>query len=122
MQRSEGAVRILCHRGLRRLASQLASDRTVEGIGANFENRGILRSGEFLRRRAEGLRDSNRQFGAIELDTAGRYAGIENSLASQLAQYQLQNSDQLFGVEGRAASRAGSDYDFARRKAFLEAG
>ena len=34
----------------------------------------------------------------------------------------VQPADQLFGVEGRAASRAGSDYDFARRKAFLEAG
>lgn len=97
-------------------------DRMLEGVGANFENRGILRSGEYLRRRAEGLRDSSRQFGAIELDTANRLGGIENSLASQLAEYQLRNSDQMFGVEGRAGSRAASDYDFARRRAFLEAG
>jgi RNA polymerase sigma-70 factor (ECF subfamily) len=32
VQRSEGAVRILCHRGLRTLSRQLASDRPVEGI------------------------------------------------------------------------------------------
>lgn len=97
-------------------------DRTLEAIGANFENRGITRSGEHLRRRAEGLRDSSRQFGAIELDTASRYGGIENNLATQLAQYQLQDSGQMFDAEGRAATRAGSDYDWARRKAFLEAG
>lgn len=97
-------------------------DRMQEGIGANFENRGITRSGEHLRRRAEGLRDSSRQFGAIELDTAGRMGGIESNLANQLAQYRLQDSGQLFDAEGRRASQAAADYDWERRKAFLEAG
>ena len=30
VQRSEGAVRILCHRGLRTLARQLSSDRPAD--------------------------------------------------------------------------------------------
>ena len=97
-------------------------DRMLEGVGSNFENRGILRAGEYLRRRAEGLRDASRQFGAIELDAAGRYAGIEDNLASQLADYQLRNSGQMFDAEGRRAAQAAADYDWARRKAFLEAG
>ena len=97
-------------------------DRTQEAIGGNFENRGMTRSGEHLKRRAESLRDSNRNFGALELNTADRFADIENSLASEIAQLQLRDSDQMFDAEGRLASRAGAEYDYKRRKAFLEAG
>ncbi len=32
VRRSEGAVRILCHRGLRTLARQLAADRRTDGV------------------------------------------------------------------------------------------
>ena len=100
----------------------IARDRMIENVGSNFENRGLTRSGEHLRRRAEGLRDSSRQFGAIELDTAGRLAGIDDNLATQLAQYQLQNSDRMFDAEGRRAAQAAADYDFAQRRAFAQAG
>lgn len=105
-----------------REGAEIGRERMLENIGSAFENRGITRSGEHLRRRAQGLQDSSRQFGAIELDAAGRLAGIEDNLASQLAQYQLQNSDRMFDAEGRRAAQAAADYDWARRKAFLEAG
>ena len=60
-------------------------DRSIEGIAGGFENRLMTRSGEHLRRRAEALRDSNRAFGALELDVAGRMAGIEGGLAEEVA-------------------------------------
>lgn len=97
-------------------------DRTVEGIGGGFENRLMTRSGEHLKRRAEALRDSNRAFGALELDVAGRMAGIEGSLAEQIARMQMQDAAQMFDAEGRAARRVGETYDFDSRRRFLEAG
>ena len=97
-------------------------ERNVEAIGGNFENRGLTRSGEHLKRRAESLRDSNRAMGGLELNTADRFADIENGLMSELAQLQLRNSDQMYDAEGRLASRAGADYDYQQRRAFLEAG
>lgn len=102
--------------------AEIDRGRMLENVGSNFENRGILRSGEYLRRRAEGLRDSSRQVGAIELATAGRLGSIEDNLAAQLAQNRLNDSNQMFDAEGRRASQAASDYDFQQRKAFLEAG
>lgn len=97
-------------------------DRTQEAIGGNFENRLMTRSGEHLKRRAEALRDSNRSFGALELDTANRMAAIEAALAGNLANYGLQDSAQQFDATGRAARRAGETYDFDARRRFLEAG
>lgn len=105
-----------------REGAEIDRGRMIENVGSAFENRGITRSGEHLRRRAQGLQDSSRQFGAIELDAAGRFAGIEDNLASQLADYQLRNSGQMFDAEGRRAAQAAGDYDWAQRKAFLEAG
>lgn len=79
-------------------------DRALEGIGANFENRGLTRSGEHERRRAESLRDSTRRFGALELQTANQYASIADSLARERAQMELQKAQQQYA----AASRAGT--------------
>ena len=97
-------------------------DRSIEGIAGGFENRLMTRSGEHLRRRAEALRDSNRAFGALELDVAGRMAGIEGGLAEEVARLQMQDSNQMFDAEGRAARRVGETYDFDARRRFLEAG
>ena len=95
-------------------------DRTQEAIGGNFENRMMTRSGEHLQRRAEALRDSNRAFGALQLDTANRLAGIDDNLYSQLAELQMRDMGYQFDATGRAARRAGDTYDFNERVRFLQ--
>lgn len=104
-----------------REGAEIDRDRTLEGISGNFENRGLTRSGEHLRRLAEGERDANRRFGAIELGVADRYADIENQLARDLANLQLQNSGQLFDSAGRSATEAAANYDYEQRLAYLKA-
>lgn len=121
-QADDARTRVTNQADYAREGAEIDRDRTAEAIGGNFENRGLTRSGEHLRRQAESLRDSNRRFGAIELDTSNRYADIENQLARELANLQLQNMGYEFDATGRAARRAAEDYDFGRRKAFLAAG
>lgn len=79
-------------------------DRALENVSANFENRGLVRSGEHERRRAESLRDSTRRFGALELQTANQYAGIEDALARQLADMEMQRANEAYGAAGRAGA------------------
>lgn len=121
-QAADARTRVTNQADFAREGMGIDRDRTVEAIGGNFENRGMTRSGEHLRRRAEALRDSSRAFGALEMDTANRYADIESGLAQQVAEMQLRDSAQRFDAEGRAARRAGDTYDFDRRKRFLQAG
>lgn len=85
-------------------------ERSLEGVGANFENRGLVRSGEHERRRAESLRDSNRRFGALELQTSNQYAAIDDALARELAQLELQRASQAYSAAGRAGAASVEGY------------
>lgn len=82
-------------------------DRGLEGIGSNFENRGLTRSGEHERRRAESLRDSNRRFGALELSTADQLASNSDTLARELADYQMRDAGYRYEASSRAGAKAG---------------
>lgn len=82
-------------------------DQALEGIGANFENRGLVRSGEHERRRAESLRDSNRRFGALELQTANQLASNSDSLVRELADYQMRDAGYRYDAASRSGNKAG---------------
>lgn len=72
-----------------------------------MENRGLTRSGEHERRRAETLRDSSRQFGALELQTANQVAGNAETLARELADLQMRDAGYRYDSASRAGYKAG---------------
>lgn len=85
---------------------EIDRERVLENVGHNMENRGLTRSGEHERRRAEVLRDSNRALGALELRTAGQYGQVEDSLARQLAQMEIQRASAAMSAAARAGQRS----------------
>ena len=85
-------------------------DMALRGVSSNYENRGLIRSGEHERSRAETLRDSNRRLGGLELQTANQQGDVSARLARDLADQQMRNSSAQFDAATRLGMRAGRGY------------
>jgi hypothetical protein len=64
------------------------------GIAGSMETRGMIRSGEYLRRLAENRAMQGRQQAGIEANLAGQVSGLESQLAQKLGSLASQRAQQ----------------------------
>jgi len=59
-------------------------DQQRRGIAGSAEGRGVLRSGEYLKRQAESRSAQGRQTSGIQANLAGQLGGVESQLAQKM--------------------------------------
>ena len=83
--------------------------RGVNEIDTNQEDRGMLRSGDTMRRQGEHGYDTNVTMGRLGLNAAEAHLDADSTLASQQAQYQIQQAQATYTHNQQLAAQAEQD-------------
>lgn len=79
-----------------------------EGIAGGYESRGLLRSGDYAKANARALGDEQYQLTQGALGVTQTVAGLESSLAAQIAAMRRQQAERLLAVSADQYLQTGS--------------